>query len=146
MGARCLQKSSEAESLTSRKAKCPLTRCPFILDISAGERWLFWRSGHRTQTPMHPTLYVEASAFVYADAVIGGKAKAPKISTDDMVKQMRPGSSSLMAVDRVVMKQQIVTTHTWSQFTKKLHLRRCQYSSLLPYLYYRPYQCDPSPC
>ena len=79
-------------------------------------------------------------------------AKAPKLVTDDMVKQMRPGSVIVdVAVDQggVIETADRVTTHTEPVYEKHgvLHYavanipRGCR-----SYLYYRPYQCDPSLC
>ena len=47
-------------------------------------------------------------------------AKAPKLVTDDMVKQMRPGSVIVdVAVDKVgLLKQQTVSQRIRNQFTK----------------------------
>ena len=90
-----------------------------------------------------------------ADVVIGAVlipgAKAPKLVTDDMVKQMRPGSVIVdVAVDQggVIETADRVTTHTEPVYENMacstMPLPISQGLSLVPLQ--SPYQCDPSLC
>ena len=70
--------------------------------------------GHQIQTLMSNPFNIEASvrdADVVIGAVLIPGAKAPKLVTDDMVKQMRPGSVIVdVAVDQGgLLKQQTVS-------------------------------------
>ena len=73
--------------------------------------------GHQIQTLMSNSLNIEASvrdADVVIGAVLIPGAKAPKLVTDEMVKQMRPGSVIVdVAVDQggVIETADRVTTH-----------------------------------
>ncbi len=126
-----------------------------ILDISAKRLAVLEDVfGHQIQTLMSNPFNIEASvrdADVVIGAVLIPGAKAPKLVTDDMVKQMRPGSVIVdVAVDQggVIETADRVTTHTEPVYeTWRAPLCRCQYPrGCRTYLYYRPYQCDPSLC
>ena len=89
-----------------------------ILDISAKRLAVLEDVfGHQIQTLMSNPFNIEASvrdADVVIGAVLIPGAKAPKLVTDDMVKQMRPGSVIVdVAVDQggVVETADRVTTH-----------------------------------
>jgi len=89
-----------------------------ILDISAKRLSVLEEVfGSQIQTLMSNPLNIEASvrdADVVIGAVLIPGAKAPKLVTDDMVKQMRPGSVIVdVAVDQggVVETADRVTTH-----------------------------------
>ena len=94
--------------------RCQVT----ILDISAKRlSELEDVFGHQIQTLMSNPFNIEASVRE-ADVVIGAVlipgAKAPKLVTDDMVQQMRPGSVIVdVAVDQggVIATADRVTTH-----------------------------------
>ena len=89
-----------------------------ILDISAKRLAVLEDVfGHQIQTLMSNPFNIEASVRE-ADVVIGAVlipgAKAPKLVTDDMVQQMRPGSVIVdVAVDQggVIATADRVTTH-----------------------------------
>ena len=89
------------------------------------------------------------------DVVIGAVlipgAKAPKLVTDDMVKQMRPGSVIVdVAVDQggVIETADRVTTHTEPVYEKHgvLHYAVANIPGLSHVPLLSPYQCDPSLC
>ena len=89
-----------------------------ILDISAKRLSVLEEVfGSQIQTLMSNPFNIEASvrdADVVIGAVLIPGAKAPKLVTDDMVKQMRPGSVIVdVAVDQggVVETADRVTTH-----------------------------------
>ena len=89
-----------------------------ILDISAKRLSVLEEVfGHQIQTLMSNSLNIEASvrdADVVIGAVLIPGAKAPKLVTDEMVKQMRPGSVIVdVAVDQggVIETADRVTTH-----------------------------------
>ena len=96
-----------------------------ILDISAKRLSVLEDVfGHQIQTLMSNPFNIEASVRE-ADVVIGAVlipgAKAPKLVTDDMVKQMRPGSVIVdVAVDQggVIETADRVTTHTEPVYEK----------------------------
>ncbi|MDU6268302.1 MAG: alanine dehydrogenase, partial [Streptococcus mitis] len=89
-----------------------------ILDISAKRLSVLEEVfGHQIQTLMSNSLNIEASvrdADVVIGAVLIPGAKAPKLVTDEMVKQMRPGSVIVdVAVDQggIIETADRVTTH-----------------------------------
>ena len=89
-----------------------------ILDISAKRLSVLEEVfGHQIQTLMSNSFNIEASvrdADVVIGAVLIPGAKAPKLVTDEMVKQMRPGSVIVdVAVDQggVIETADRVTTH-----------------------------------
>lgn len=96
-----------------------------ILDISAKRLAVLEDVfGHQIQTLMSNPFNIEASvrdADVVIGAVLIPGAKAPKLVTDDMVKQMRPGSVIVdVAVDQggVIETADRVTTHTEPVYEK----------------------------
>ena len=96
-----------------------------ILDISAKRLSVLEDVfGHQIQTLMSNPFNIEASvrdADVVIGAVLIPGAKAPKLVTDDMVKQMRPGSVIVdVAVDQggVIETADRVTTHTEPVYEK----------------------------
>ena len=97
-----------------------------ILDISAKRLAVLEDVfGHQIQTLMSNPFNIEASvrdADVVIGAVLIPGAKAPKLVTDDMVKQMRPGSVIVdVALTKVgLSKQQTVSQRIRSQFTKNM--------------------------
>ena len=104
----------------------------------------------KSKTLMSNPFNIEASvrdADVVIGAVLIPGAKAPKLVTDDMVKQMRPGSVIVdVAVDQggVIETADRVTTHTEPVYEKHgvLHYAVAKYPrGCRSYLYYRPYQC-----
>ena len=83
-----------------------------ILDISAKRLSVLEEVfGHQIQTLMSNSLNIEASvrdADVVIGAVLIPGAKAPKLVTDEMVKQMRPGSVIVdVAVDQGALSRQL---------------------------------------
>ena len=89
-----------------------------ILDISAKRLSVLEEVfGHQIQTLMSNSFNIEASvrdADVVIGAVLIPGSKAPKLVTDEMVKQMRPGSVIVdVAVDQggVIETADRVTTH-----------------------------------
>ena len=83
-----------------------------ILDISAKRLSVLEEVfGSQIQTLMSNSFNIEASAIA-SDMLIGAilipGAKAPEVATDEMVKQMRPGSVSLtLLLTKVALSKQL---------------------------------------